>query len=89
MRDVLNIITWHEDRDYEDIIWVYLLIEARFIKNKGYVTVNNSFISCELWIKIWEIWQKYYQKDLKVNLISLVNSIKFSYLESIESKTKN
>ena len=48
MRDILNIITWCEDRDYEDIIWEYSLIEAWFTKNKNYVTADNSFISCEL-----------------------------------------
>ena len=55
MRDILNMITWHEDRDYENIIQKYSLIEAQFIKNKDYVITDNSFISCELWTKIWEI----------------------------------
>ena len=52
MRDILNIITQHEDRDYENIIWEYLLIEVQFIKNKDYVTADNNFILWELWIKI-------------------------------------
>ena len=44
MRDILNIITQHEGRDYEDIIWEYSLIETQFTKNKDYVTADNSFI---------------------------------------------
>ena len=52
MRDILNIITQHEDRDYKNIIWEYLLIEARFTKNKEYVITDNSFILHKLWIKI-------------------------------------
>ena len=86
---MLNTITWHEERDYKDIIWEYLLIKAQFIKNKDYIITNNNFILHKLWIKVWEIWQKYYQKNLKVNLISLINLIKFNYLEFIESKIKN
>ena len=45
MRDVLNIITQHEDRDYEDIIQKYSLIEVWFTKNRDYVTADNNFIS--------------------------------------------
>ena len=48
MRDILNIITQYEDKDYENIIWKYLLIEARFTKNRDYVTADNNFILCEL-----------------------------------------
>ena len=48
MRDILNIITQCEDRDYEDIVQKYSLIEARFIKNRDYVTADNSFILHEL-----------------------------------------
>ena len=55
MRNMLNIITWCEERDYEDIIWEYLLIEARFTKNRDYIITDNDFISCELWMKTWEI----------------------------------
>ena len=89
MRDILNIITQHKDEDYENIIWEYSLIEARFIKNKDYVTADNNFISCKLWMKTWEIQQKYCQRNLKVNTTSLINSGKFNYLELIESKAKN
>ena len=52
MRDILNIITQHEGRDYEDIIREYSLIEARFTKNKDYVITDNSFILCELHVKV-------------------------------------
>ena len=48
MRDILNIITQYEVRDYINIIQEYLLIEAQFIKNRDYIITNNSFISCEL-----------------------------------------
>ena len=51
MRDMLNIITQHKGRDYENIIWEYSLIEAQFTKNRDYVTVDNNFISWELWMK--------------------------------------
>ena len=48
MRNILNIITQHEGRDYENNIQEYLLIEAKFIKNEDYVFTDNNFISCEL-----------------------------------------
>ena len=48
MRDILNTITQCEDRDYENIIQKYSLIETRFIKNRDYVTADNNFISHKL-----------------------------------------
>ena len=87
--DMLNTITWHEDRDYENIIQEYSFIEAQFIKNKDYVTMDNSFILSEMWIKIEETQHKYSQKNLKINLVSLRDSIKLNYLKVIESKAKN
>ena len=44
MRDILNTITQHEGRDYKNIIQEYLLIGARFIKNRDYITTDNNYI---------------------------------------------
>ena len=41
-----------------------------------------------MWIKVWVIQQEYFHLNSKKNLSSLVNPMKFNYLESIESKTK-
>ena len=55
MREILNTITWHKDRDYENIIQEYSLIEAQFTKNKDYIIINNNSILHKLWLKIWDI----------------------------------
>ena len=45
MRDQLNMIIEQKDYKYSNIIHKYLPIKSRFIKNKGYVTLKNDFIS--------------------------------------------
>ena len=44
MRDQLDTILEQEDCEYSNVICEYLPIESRFIKNKRYVTSENSFI---------------------------------------------
>ena len=89
MRDQLNIVIEWEDHKYSNIICEYSSIESRFTKNRGYITPENSFISCVMWMKVWVIQQEYHRLNSRKNSNSLVNSIKFNYLESIESKAKN
>ena len=89
MRDQLNTIVEWEGHEYSDIIHKYSPIKSRFTKNEGYVTPENDFISWAMWMKIWVIWQEYHHLNLRKNLTSLVDLIKFDYLESIEPKTKN
>ena len=89
MRDQLNMIIEWEGHKYSDIICEYLFIESRFTKNEKYVTSENDFILWAMWMKIWVIWQEYHHLNSRKNLTSLVNSMKFNYLESIKSKTKN
>ena len=55
MRDQLDMIIEWEDHKYSDIIYKYLSTKLKFIKNKRYVTSENSFILWELWIKVWVI----------------------------------
>ena len=78
-----------EGHEYSDIIHKYLPTKLRFIKNKKYVTSENDFISQAMWIKVWVIQQEYYHLNSRKNSISLVNLMKFNYLELIESKAKN
>ena len=82
-------IIGQEGCEYSDIICEYLPIESKFTKNEGYVTSENDFISWAMWIKIWVIQQEYHHLNSRKNLTSLVDLMKFKYLESIESKTKN
>ena len=44
MQEILNLITYWEEWRYDDIIREYLSIEAWFIKNEGYVTVENDYV---------------------------------------------
>ena len=89
MRDQLDTIIEQEGCEYSDIIHEYLPIKSRFTKNREYVTLKNSFILWEMWMKVWVIQQEYYCLNLRKNSSSLVDSIKFDYLELIESKAKN
>ena len=89
MRNQLNMIVGQEGHKYSDIIHEYSFIESRFTKNEEYVTSENSFILQAMWIKIWVIQQEYHCLNLRKNLTSLVDLMKFNYLESIESKIKN
>ena len=89
MRDQLNIIIGQKGYEYSDIICEYSPIESRFTKNRGYITSENDFILCAMWIEVWVIWQEYHCLNSRKNSNSLVNSMKFNYLESIESKAKN
>ena len=89
MRDQLYTIIGWEGHKYSNIICEYLFIESRFTKNRGYITSENSFISHVMWMKVWMIQQEYYHLNSRKNFNSLVNSIKFNYLKSIEPKAKN
>ena len=89
MRDQLDIIIIWEGYKYSDIICKYLPTESRFTKNEGYITFKNDFISWAMQMKIWVIQQEYHHLNSRKNSSSLVDSMKFNYLESIESKTKN
>ena len=89
MRDQLNMIIEWEGCKYCNIICEYLSIKSRFTKNEKYITSKNEFISWVMQMKIWAIQQEYHHLNLRKNLISLVDSTKFDYLESIKSKTKN
>ena len=89
MRDQLNMIIGWEGHEYSDIVCEYLPIKSRFTKNEGYVTPENDFISLTMWMKIWVIQQEYHCLNSRKNLTSLVDLMKFEYLESIEPKTKN
>ena len=40
-------------------------------------------------MKVWVIQQDYHHLNLRKNSSSLMNLMKFKYLESIESKAKN
>ena len=42
-----------------------------------------------MWMKIWVIQQEYWHLNSRKNFNSLVDSMKFNYLESIESKAEN
>ena len=44
MQEILNSITHWEEWRYSDIVREYLLIEAQFTKNRGYVTAENDYI---------------------------------------------
>ena len=89
MREQLNMIIGQEGYEYSNIIHEYLSIKSRFTKNERYVTLKNDFISQAMWMKIWVIQQEYHHLNSEKNLTSLINLMKFNYLESIESKTKN
>ena len=82
-------IVEREGHEYSDIICEYSPIRSRFTKNEGYITSENDFILWVMWMKIWVIWQEYHHLNSRKNLISLVDLMKFNYLESIESKAKN
>ena len=45
-------IVGQEGHEYSDIICEYLSIESRFIKNEGYVTSENDFISQAMQMKV-------------------------------------
>ena len=89
MRDQLDIIIEWEGCKYSDIICEYLSTKSKFTKNENYVTLKNDFILWAMWMKVWVIWQKYHNLNLRKKLSSLVNLIKFNYLELIKSKIKN
>ena len=89
MRDQLDMIIGQEGHEYSDIICEYSSIWSKFTKNEGYVTPKNDFISWAMWIKIWVIQQEYHCLNSRKNLTSLVDLMKFEYLEPIEPKAKN
>ena len=89
MRDQLDIIVGQEGHKYSDIVCEYSSIKLRFTKNEGYVTSENDFISQAMWMKIWVIQQEYHCLDPRKNPNSLVDPMKFNYLEPIGPKTKN
>ena len=82
------IIEW-EGHKYSNIIYEYLSTESKFTKNERYVTSENSFISQAMQMKVWVIWQEYHHLNPRKNSSSLVDSMKFDYLESIGPKAKN
>ena len=89
MRDQLDIIVGQEGHKYSDIVCEYSSIKLRFTKNEGYVTSENDFISQAMWMKIWVIQQEYHCLNLRKNLTSLVDLMKFDYLKPVRSKSKN
>ena len=89
MRDQLNMIVGQKCHKYSDIVHKYLSTKLRFTKNERYIISENDFILWEMWMRVWAIWQEYWRLDPKKDLNSLVDSTKFNYLESIESKAKN
>ena len=89
MQGILNLITHQEGQRYDDIIREYLSIETWFIKNREYVTAENSYISWVMWMKVWAVRQEYMWLDLRTNLKNCVNLIKFDYLESVRLRVKN
>ena len=89
MRDQLDMIVGQEGREYSNIVREYPPIGSRFTKNGGYVTPKNSFISWAMWMKVWAIQQEYHRLDPRKNPTSLVDPMKFDYLEPIGPKAKN
>ena len=89
MRDQLDMIIGQEGHKYSNIMCEYLPIESKFTKNRGYVTPENGFISQAMQMKVWVIQQEYHHLNSRKNPNSLVDLMKFNYLESIEPKTKN
>ena len=89
MRGILNLITHWEGWRYDDIVRKYPPIGAQFIKNEGYVTAENSYVSWAMWMKVWAIRQEYTWLDPRMNLKNCVNPIKFEYLEPVELGVKN
>ena len=89
MQEILNLITHQEGWRYGDIIRKYSSIEAWFIKNRGYVITENSYVSQVMQMKVWAVRQEYMQLDLRMNFKNHVNLIKFDYLESVKSRVKN
>ena len=89
MRDQLDTIIEQKDCEYSNIVCEYLSTELRFIKNERQVTSENKFILWAMWMKVWAIQQEYHHLNLRKNSNSLVDLIKFDYLESVVSKTKN
>ena len=89
MRDQLDMIIGREGREYSDIVREYPPIGSKFTKNGGYVTPENGFISRAMRMKVWAIRQEYHRLDPRKNPNSLVDPMKFDYLEPIGPKTKN
>ena len=89
MQEILNSITHQEEQRYDNIIRKYSSIKTWFIKNREYVTTENSYISWVMQIKVWAVRQEYVWLDLRTNLKNCVNLIKFKYFESVESEAKN
>ena len=89
MWEILNSITYWEEWRYDDIIREYLPIETWFIKNREYITTENSYISWAMWMKVWAVRWEYMWLNLRINLKNHVDSIKFDYLESVEPRVKN
>ena len=89
MRDQLDTIIGREGHEYSDIMCEYLPIGSKFTKNRGYVTPENGFILWAMWMKVWVIQQEYHRLNPRKNPNSLVDPMKFDYLESVGPKTKN
>ena len=89
MRNQLNMIIRQKGHEYSDIIHECLLIESKFTKNRGYVTLKNDFISQAMQMKVWVIQQEYHHLNSRKNPTSLVDLTKFNYLEPIGPKAKN
>ena len=89
MQEILNSITHQEGQRYGNIIRKYLSIGAWFIKNKGYVTAENDYISWAMQMKVWAVRQEYTQLDPRMNLKNCVDLTKFEYLEPVGLRAKN
>ena len=89
MWEILNLITYWEEQRYDNIVRKYLSIKAQFIKSEEYVITENDYVSWVMWMKVWAVRQEYTQLDLRINSQNCINFIKFEYLESIRSETKN
>ena len=89
MQGILNSIMHQEEQRYGDIVREYPPIEAQFIKNEGYVTTENSYVSQVMQMKVWAVRQEYVWLDLRTNSKNHVNLIKFEYLEPVEPEAKN
>ena len=89
MQGILNLITHWEEQRYDNIVREYPPIEAQFIKNRGYVTTENSYVLWVMWMKVWAVRQEYAWLDLRMNFKNCVNFTKFDYLEPVRPRVKN
>ena len=89
MQGILNSIMHQEEQRYDNIIRKYPPIGAQFIKNRGYVTTENSYVSQVMQMKVWAVRQEYTWLDPRTNSKNHVDPTKFEYLEPVGSRTKN